>query len=114
MHKTKTIIRVVASIIIALALVIIGTSIHQSLSNEFPVGLIAAGLLLFSAATNFRSNRVSSWIFTLTFVAGMMLTAQKSNQDAMLPANTLGFTWSYGAIALVLLVSIWPRIRSKA
>ena len=99
---------------IGLFLLIIGTAMHQTKSNEFPVGLVAAGLLLLVAGQNLRDSRISSWSFTIAFSIGMFLIALASNQDAMLPANELGFAWSYGAIGLSFVISAWPRLKSRA
>lgn len=111
MQRALVITRATLAAISAIALLVIGTAIHQTLSNGIPVGLLAGGLLLFGIGLSFRPYRLASWIFSLTFAGGMILVAAETNRDAILPANFLGFAWSYGAIGLAFLISFWPRIK---
>jgi len=112
-QRALVVTRATLAVIAAIALLVIGTAIHQTLSNGIPVGLFAGGLLLFVFGLVFRPHRFSSWIFSLTFAGGMIVVAAETNRDAILPANFLGFAWSYGAIGLAFLVSLWPRIRIR-
>ena len=104
------------ALISALLITFIGTAIHQSTWNGAPVGLGFSFLLLLAAALELRKTKSGSWFFTIFVSAGLFISAMATNQDAMLPANDQGFIWSYGAIGLSAIVSLWPRLKkgSKA
>lgn len=94
--------------------VFVGTAIHQSYVNTFPLGIFLAFAILLSAAIQLRPTRAGSWFFTIFVSSGLFVSALSSNQDAVLPANELGFIWSYGAIGLAAVVSLWPRLKTKS
>lgn len=53
-----------------------------------------------------ETNWISSGFMPLIFVAAQDLTG-----DKMIPANELGTIWSYGSVAIAILVLLWPKFR---
>jgi len=63
-------------------------------------------------AVSVRLIKIESWAFALTVTALVFFFAQDFGQDKLIPASTIGYIWSYGSIAIVLLVAMFPRFRS--
>ena len=63
-------------------------------------------------AVSVRPIKTESWAFALTVTALVFFFAQDFGQDKLIPASTIGYIWSYGSIAIVLLVALFPRFRS--
>jgi len=63
-------------------------------------------------AVSVRRIKIESWAFALTVTALVFFFAQDFGQDKLIPASTIGYIWSYGSIAIVLLVAMFPRFRS--
>ena len=97
--------------ILAAAVIGLGTVMHQTSISGLPFGLVLAFLLLLGVQLPFRKKRSRAWIFAVVFSIGIFLTALETNQDAMIPANPAGYTWSFGAIAVSFLVAMFPRFK---
>lgn len=95
----------------AALVLLLGTVMHQTVIQGLPLGLMLAVLLLLGVAIPLRKKRIRAWIFGILFSVGIFVTALEGNQDAMIPANYLGYIWSYGSIALALLVAMFPKLK---
>ena len=91
---------------------ILGTIFHQSILSGLPFGLGMALFSLLTYAVSLRPYKTESWAFGLTVSALVFFFAQDFGQDKLVPATTIGYIWSYGSIAIVLLVAMFPRFRS--
>ena len=91
---------------------VLGTIFHQSILSGLPLGLGVALFSLLVYAVSVRPYKTESWAFGLTFSALVFFFAQDFGQDKLIPASTIGYIWSYGSIAIVLLVAMFPRFRS--
>lgn len=96
---------------LAMLVLLLGTVMHQTVIQGFPFGLLLSGLLLLGVEIPLRRNRKKAWMFGILFSVGIFVTALEGNQDAMIPANSLGYLWSYGSIALALLVAMFPKLK---
>ena len=90
---------------------ILGTIFHLSVLSGLPFGLGMALFSLFVYSVSLRAHKAESWAFALTVSALVFVFAQDIGQDKLIPATTLGYVWSYGSIAVVLLVAMFPRFR---
>ena len=93
-------------------LAVLGTIFHQSILSGLPFGLGMAMLSMLVYAVSVRPHKTESWAFGLTVSALVFFFAQDFGQDKLIPATTIGYIWSYGSIAIVLLVAMFPRFRS--
>jgi len=91
---------------------VLGTIFHQSILSGMPFGLGVAMFSLLVYAVSVRPIKIESWAFALTVTALVFFFAQDFGQDKLIPASTIGYIWSYGSIAIVLLVAMFPRFRS--
>ena len=91
---------------------VLGTIFHQSILSGLPFGLGMALFSLLVYAVSLRPQKSESWAFALTVSALVFFFAQDFGQDKLIPATTIGYVWSYGSIAIVLLVAMFPRLRS--
>ena len=91
---------------------VLGTIFHQSILSGMPFGLGVAMFSLLVYAVSVRRIKIESWAFALTVTALVFFFAQDFGQDKLIPASTIGYIWSYGSIAIVLLVAMFPRFRS--
>jgi drug/metabolite transporter (DMT)-like permease len=98
---------------LALAVVagVFGTVFHQSDSAGLPLGLILSlagvALLAIEARTSWP-KRIG---FLISYLPLIYIAAQDFTGDKMIPANELGAIWSYGSVAIVILILMWPSIR---
>ena len=90
---------------------VLGTIFHQSILSGLPFGIGMALLSLLVYGVSLRSHRSESWAFAISVSALVFFFAQDFGQDKLIPATTLGYVWSYGSIAIVLLVAMFPRFR---
>ena len=90
---------------------VLGTIFHQSILSGLPFGIGMALLSLLVYGVSLRARRSESWAFAIAVSALVFFFAQDFGQDKLIPATTLGYVWSYGSIAIVLLVAMFPRFR---
>ena len=91
---------------------VLGTIFHQSMLSGLPFGLGMTMVSLLVYAVFVRPYKRESWTFAIVFSALVFFLAQDFGQDKLIPATTIGYVWSYGSIAIVLLVAMFPRFRS--
>ncbi|MEL0317184.1 MAG: hypothetical protein VW991_05015 [Aquiluna sp.] len=94
-----------------IAFALLGTVFHQTSLAGVPVGLGMAILATLVYAFSIRANKARSWSFAIGFATLVALSAQEIGFDRMVPANQAGLIWSFGSIAVVLLVAMFPRFR---
>ena len=90
---------------------VLGTIFHQSILSGLPFGLGMALFSLLVYAVSIRPHRSESWAFALTVSALVFFFAQDLAQDKLIPATTIGYVWSLGSVGIVLLVSLFPRVK---
>ena len=90
---------------------VLGTIFHQTILSGLPFGLGMALFSLLVYAVSLRPHKSESWAFALTVSALVFFFAQDFGPDKLIPPTTIGFVWSYGSIAIVLLVAMFPRFR---
>ena len=103
---------ILLGVIAAAVVATIGTIAHQTSLGGAPYGLMLALFFVLLTALQLRKNRLSGWAFTICLGVGLFLIGQTWNQDAMIPANTWGYIWSYGSIGLGALVTMWPKFKN--
>lgn len=101
------------SVQVASLVAVFGTISHQTQINGLPIGIVLslAGVIL--GAFECRSTKVGRMTFLIVMGLFVFVSAQDWTGDKLVPANELGLVWSYGAVLLAALVSLWPRIRSQ-
>jgi apolipoprotein N-acyltransferase len=98
----------VAGIFVAVA----GTVAHQTQVSGTPVGLVVAGIvvLAFAMQARIKTGKLGAIFFAAALAATIFWTGLDIHNDKMIPANQLGFIWSYGAIGIAAIVVIWPKL----
>ena len=95
---------------------VVGTLMHQTqVGDEIPIGLLFSLSLVLLVAGSIRdkqSGKISGLVFTITLAAQLFIIAQNLTVDILIPANNAGLWWSYGAIGVAALVSLWPKLKS--
>jgi hypothetical protein len=99
-----------------------GTAVSQSTWTvvpgfSLPIGLIVAlpaiALLLVGLRRVLRT-RTAAVIAAFGIVVTIFLLSQPSTGGSVLvPANALGFTWTFAPTVIALLVLAWPRFSQK-
>lgn len=92
---------------------VFGTILHQSSIAGIPIGLlIGFGSILLLAMWSRRvsNSKLPSLLFVLGLASMIWVASQDLSGDKLVPANNLGFIWSYGSISLATLVAVWPRL----
>lgn len=105
----------VIPVMFAILCAVLGTLQHQTrLNGDTPLGLIfsLALVVMSSAAIRDKFPRKSSGlVFTVSMAILIFLFGQSFTQDVLIPSNDLGLIWSYGSIAIAMLVALWPRLK---
>lgn len=97
----------------AVAVVLFGTVMHQTLIAGFPFGMAFATVLILGLGIPLRQKRRWAWLFALLVGIGIFISGLETNQDAMIPANTLGYLWAFGSIGLAFLIAMWPKFKTR-
>ena len=92
---------------------IIGTVMHQTIVAGFPFGITLAFLTILGFGIQARAQRMRGWMFAIALTGVIFLAGQSSNQDSMIPATALGYTWGYGSIALAIFIAMFPRFKKS-
>ncbi len=102
---------VLVALVLGAGVAVFGTLIHQTRLYEAPIGVVMALAICFWAALTLRqrAQKLSGWVFTGTLAALLTLIGQRAN-DVMIPATDLGYSWTYGAIAVAAVVTAFPKI----
>ena len=97
-----------AGVFVAMA----GTVAHQTQVGGTPVGLIVASIvvLAFAMQARIKTGKLGAIFFAAALALTIFWTGLDFHDDKMIPANQLGFIWSYGAIGLAAIVVIWPKL----
>lgn len=101
------------SALIASFVAVFGTISHQTQINGLPVGIVLALAGVILGAVECRSTNLGRITFPILMGLFVFVIAQDWTGDKLVPATELGIVWSYGAVSLAALVSLWPRIRSQ-
>ena len=109
--NTRKLVLLLKGVFAGVVFATLGTIFHQSILSGVPFGLGMSLFSLFVYAASLRVSKTESWSFAVTVAALVFIYAQDFGQDKLIPATTFGYIWSYGAIAVVLLVAMFPRLR---
>lgn len=101
------------SALVASLVAVFGTISHQTQINGLPVGIVLALAGVILGAFECRATNPGRIGFPILMGLFVFVSAQDWTGDKLLPANELGILWSYGAVLLAALVSLWPRTRSQ-
>ncbi len=106
---------VVALRALALALVVavLGTVMHQTNLNGLPFGSGLALLIVLLIALNLRKIRASGWIFFAGLAVFIFFIGMDIHPDKMIPANFIGYLWSYGSVTIAAFVAMFPRLKNR-
>ena len=107
----KTVQHVAQGIGAAAVFAVLGTIFHQSIVSGLPLGLMISLASLLVYSISLRPQRGENWAFAISISVLIFLFSQDLGQDKLIPASLLGYIWSYGAIALALLVAMFPRLK---
>lgn len=93
---------------------VVGTLMHQTqVGDEIPIGLLfslSIVLLLAGGIRDRHRGKLPGLLFTITLAALLFLIAQNLTGDILIPGNNAGLWWSYGAIGVAALVTLWPKL----
>ncbi len=114
--RAKKALRLLGSALAGLFIEVAGNVAHQTQVSGAPVGLVLASnvLLAFAIQARIQTGKLGAVIFAATLAATIFWTGLAFHQDKMIPANQLGFLWSYGSIGMAAIVVIWPAVSKSA
>lgn len=92
---------------------VFGTISHQTQMYGLPVGIVLSLACAIIGAVTSRTSPLGRITFPILMGFFIFVSAQDWTGDKLVPANELGIVWSYGAVLLAVLVSLWPRIRPQ-
>ena len=110
------------AVIVGVAVGILGTVNHQStltlLDADIPLGVISAlvtAAALFIGLRLVFAHRAPTAFAALGTLAVLWLFAQEGpGGSVLIPANTVGYLWSFGVPLLAAMVLAWPRLPARA
>jgi len=100
------------AVFVALLVAVFGTISHQTQINGLPLGILLAFAAVVIGALESRQGRYSRLVFPVALGLFTFLFAQDWSGDKLIPANEIGYIWSYGAVLLASIVSLWPKVRT--
>ena len=103
--------QVLKGLTLGLAAAVLGTVMHQTVISGFPFGITLALLMVLGFGLRARKARLQGWIYALSLAILVFLFGQSGNQDTMIPATTLGYSWGYGSMALAIFIAMFPRFK---
>lgn len=122
LHLSTKIIASAFALIIGVIVGAILTAAHQATVTvgdaEVPWGLIVGLLVtacLFSGLRLAAGNRLLAGFAALGFLAvEALLALQSAGGSVLVPDNPLGYAWTWGPVAIALVVLAWPQITRPA
>jgi len=90
--------------------------IHTSGVDQIPIGLIVALLMTGSLGLGLRLLRSSLgalYLMTLAFYVSIWYFANGRQNSRLIQGDNLGNWWSFGSLALLALIVVFPRLRPK-
>ncbi|MFM2023184.1 MAG: hypothetical protein RIR89_576 [Actinomycetota bacterium] len=96
---------------LAVVAAVFGTIFHQSYLAGIPLGLVLSLAEVALLAIEARESWPKRLGFLFSFGAIVFLAAQDFSGDKMIPANEIGTIWSYGAVGLAILITMWPKLK---
>ena len=95
---------------------VVGTLMHQTqVGDEIPIGLLFSLSLVLMLAAGIRDRqkgKLPGLVFALTIAVELFVIGQNLTGDILIPGNSAGLWWSYGAIGVAALVALWPKLKS--
>ena len=114
-RRTKGLGAAIVAFFVAFVVAVLGTLQHQTqMGTGAPLGLIFGLSLVFMGAAFIRdrsSGKAPALTYMVVLAILVFLFGQSFTQDVLIPSNDLGLIWSYGSIAVAMLVALWPRLR---
>ena len=98
--------------ILAFVIAVSGTAFHQSYLVSFPIGIALAFSTVLLGSIETRSLGRARYLFPIFLAICIFVFSQDWTGDKVLPANDLGFIWTYGSVLVAALVSMWPKIKT--
>ena len=110
MSAKATLFRTVRAIALGVSTAVVGTLISQSSLAGFPYGAILGLGIVLWAAWSLRgySSRAAGWLYTFV-LAGSVTYIALPHDDVMLPANLSGYLFSFGSVAVGMLITSFPK-----
>lgn len=119
--KFRDVVRAVWALPLGIIAAIAGTLVHQARSFgevSLQYGIVVAMLLVASLALGLRVSRPSRGALNLMligFIPTIFWLAQpQQGGEIFIPANLVGQMWSYGSIAIAVLVAVFPKLNRTA
>jgi N-acetyl-1-D-myo-inositol-2-amino-2-deoxy-alpha-D-glucopyranoside deacetylase len=115
-RKSGRFLQTAVSLLIACFTGVLGTLLHQTkVQGEMPIGLIVSlGMVLMLSAfiRDNQKGRMPGFTFSISLAVFISFVSQNITGDILIPANNAGLWWSYGAICIAALVSLWPKLNT--
>lgn len=99
-------------LLLGFVIAVAGTAFHQTNLGGLPVGIVLAFSALLLGSIEARNRGKVRYLFPLFLGIWIFVFSQDWSGDKLLPANELGFVWTYGSVLVAALVSMWPKIRT--
>ncbi len=119
--KLRDVVRAVWALPLGIIAAIAGTLVHQARSFgeiSLPYGIALALVLVVSLALGLRLSRPSRGALNLMligFIPTMFWLAQpQQGGEIFIPANFTGQVWSFGSIAIAVLIAAFPKLNQTA
>jgi hypothetical protein len=92
---------------------IFGTIAHQTQLASLPAGIALSFSAVAIGAIVARQAKLGRLLFPTALGILIFVFSQNLTGDKLIPANTLGFVWSFGSVSVAALISLWPKIKSQ-
>lgn len=104
--------KVLIVLVLAFLIAAAGTAFHQTFLSSYPVGIVLALTAVLLGSIEARSKGKGRYLFPVAVVIWVFVFSQDWTGDKLIPANELGFIWTYGSVVSAALVSLWPKLRA--
>jgi hypothetical protein len=94
--------------ILAFVIAVAGTAFHQSNIGSLPIGITLAFAAVLLGSIEARGLGGARYLFPIFLAICMFVFSQDWTGDKLIPANSLGFAWSYGTLAIAVVFCLWP------
>ena len=109
--SARTLSNLLAGILLALPIAVIGTVLHQGSLAGVPTGaVLALALAGFASVKAGGMSKTTGFSFAIALAALIFWTGLP-HEDVMIPANLAGYLWSFGSVASSVLIAAFPKLK---
>jgi hypothetical protein len=100
-------------LVLAFVIAAAGTAFHQATLSSYPVGIVLALAAVLLGSIEARSKGKRRYLFPIVLGMWVLVFSQDWTGDKLIPANELGFIWTYGSVVTAAAITLWPALPNK-